>query len=152
MSDKSSKSSAWITSMVLVVVLGAVGRVGWQAWGQRGEAQWEFCSNVEGRFEPPSAIRGCSGIIDSGREAGENLSIAHFNRAYAHLELSDYSNAITDFDEALNLNPDFTDALYGRGLARIGLGQTAEGEADLETARSRDPSVAAAFAELGPAR
>ncbi len=49
-------------------------------------------------------------------------------------ESKDYYGAINNFDMAIKLNPNFAQAFYGRGLAKIALGMKTEGCVDLSTA------------------
>jgi tetratricopeptide (TPR) repeat protein len=67
-------------------------------------------------------------------------------RGAVHLRRSEFDAALADFELAGAL-PAY--AQYGRGLARVGLGQSAEGGADIEAAAAQDEGVAAWFARLG---
>jgi tetratricopeptide (TPR) repeat protein len=49
--------------------------------------------------------------------------------------------ALRDFEEGLRINPGNADALVGRGLARVALGQTSAAVADAEEALRRDPAT-----------
>ena len=48
--------------------------------------------------------------------------------------LGQYEAAISDYDAALRINPDFTRAYYNRGVAKHKLGRTWEAKYDLQTA------------------
>lgn len=50
-----------------------------------------------------------------------------------------YQRAIADFEAALVVDPKMAQALYGRGLARIGSGDVARGNADIAAARAIEP-------------
>jgi hypothetical protein len=52
---------------------------------------------------------------------------------------SDYDRATSDFDQAIRLDPKYTSAYYGRGVAKLKSGDIAGGEAD--TARATVPRV-----------
>ena len=67
----------------------------------------------------------------------------------AHLRLAQYDLAIGDFDRVLAVYPTSEKAQFGLGLAKLGKGQKAEGEQDIASARSADPSSGAMFAHLG---
>jgi tetratricopeptide (TPR) repeat protein len=71
-------------------------------------------------------------------------------RGFIFLKLGDPLLALHEYDAALDLDPNRPLALYGRGLARIAIGQVREGDADKAAALVLDPEVAAAFAALGP--
>lgn len=74
-------------------------------------------------------------------------TIAH--RGIVHLMRGDLEAGLTDFSEALRGDPQATEALYGRGIARLRQGQTAEGQADIATAEAQDAQVSSWFAEFG---
>jgi tetratricopeptide (TPR) repeat protein len=66
----------------------------------------------------------------------------------AHFRKGDYAAAIADYDAALKLYPEYAEALFGRGAARIRSGD-AGGQTDMETAQKSKPGIAAAEAKLG---
>jgi tetratricopeptide (TPR) repeat protein len=45
------------------------------------------------------------------------LELAYFYRGRTYQELGEYDNAITDYDEALQIDPDFKPAQSSRGFA-----------------------------------
>jgi hypothetical protein len=49
----------------------------------------------------------------------------------------------------LKAQPKHAGSLYGRGLARIGRGDRAGGNEDVQAARAVDPDVVATFARYG---
>ena len=48
--------------------------------------------------------------------------------------LKDYRAALVDYDKAIELNPNFADAYFNRGLTNIFLGNNKKGIADLSKA------------------
>ena len=48
-----------------------------------------------------------------------------------------HAGAITDFDQAISLNPNDADAYYGRGLAKGNLGYHADAITDFDRAIAR---------------
>ena len=48
--------------------------------------------------------------------------------------LKDYRSAIADYNKAIELNPDFADAYFNRGLTHIFLGNNKLGISDLSKA------------------
>jgi Flp pilus assembly protein TadD len=62
-----------------------------------------------------------------------------------------YERAIKEYDEALRLLPNFAEALYLRGLAKLKLGDTVGGEADIAAAAAIDGKYKP-LAAPGPAR
>jgi len=61
------------------------------------------------------------------------------------LALRDFNRAKENYENALLLDPNWSHALYGRGLLKIQLGDTASGNADIATAKSNGIDTAAEF-------
>ncbi len=74
---------------------------------------------------------------------------AYDSRGLAHLKMREWAKAVADYDEALAARPDLTLALYGRGLAKLGLGDTAGGGTDIAAAKQGEPDIANIMARLG---
>lgn len=70
----------------------------------------------------------------------------HDSRGLVHYKRGDFAASLTDYEAALALEPERGHFLYGRGLARIALGMSAEGEADLAHAEELEPGVTRAYA------
>jgi tetratricopeptide (TPR) repeat protein len=70
-------------------------------------------------------------------------------RGVLHLARREWGAAVADFDAALARRPRLASSLYGRGIARIRLGQTADGRADLKAAADLDGSVTQLFVTYG---
>jgi tetratricopeptide (TPR) repeat protein len=82
--------------------------------------------------------------ISNGQTAGV-LRI----RALLRLRRGELDKAIEDYSAALKQAPRNAADLYGRGLARLRKGATADGQADLAAARALQPAVDEAFKEIG---
>jgi tetratricopeptide (TPR) repeat protein len=70
-------------------------------------------------------------------------------RGFIYLKLGDPAIAINEYNAALAIDPNRPIALWGRGLARIRLGQTKEGEADQAAARVLNPNIERQFSIYG---
>ena len=57
-----------------------------------------------------------------------------YKRGYDKYGKSDYEGAIKDYDQAIHLDPNYTDAYYSRGLAKYGLGDNPGAIADYNQA------------------
>ena len=60
-------------------------------------------------------VASCTTLIDSGRYPPVNLAILHDNRGMAFRANGDLTNARSDFDQAIGLNPSYTRAYANRG-------------------------------------
>ena len=63
-----------------------------------------------------------------------NLAESYYNRGNAEFELKQYPVAISDYDTAIALNPDYARAYFQRGLAKYLLDRRLEAKQDLHTA------------------
>jgi tetratricopeptide (TPR) repeat protein len=71
------------------------------------------------------------------------------SRAFAYLKLGQASEALADYNAALQMNPKLATSLYGRGLIKRRTGNAAEAEADIAAAVAISPNIAADFARYG---
>ncbi len=103
------------------------------------------CYNAAVAGLPEMAELSCDEAIQrQGHDRG-----AYDSRGLAHLKMRQWAKAIADYNEALADLPDLTLALYGRGLAKIGLGDTAGGRSDLLAASQGEPDIANIMTRLG---
>lgn len=71
------------------------------------------------------------------------------SRGLVHFRRGEYQAAVDDYNAAVSLDARNGHYLYGRGISRIKLGLTAEGQADLAHAAELDPSVAGEYRSYG---
>jgi tetratricopeptide (TPR) repeat protein len=88
-------------------------------------------------IELEEALEDCNDALDADARNAAYLA----SRGWVHLRLGKYDNALADFDRALQARPGLAFALYGRGLAKNGGGDTQRGEADLAAARSAQADI-----------
>jgi clan AA aspartic protease (TIGR02281 family) len=93
-------------------------------------------SRTMARVQLEDAEEDCETALRYGARTAEALE----RRGLIRLRLKRYGPAIYDFDEALAKQPKLAWALYGRGLAKIGRGEAAAGQTDLEAAEAIAPS------------
>lgn len=74
------------------------------------------------------------------------------SRGLVYLRLGRPRAAISDYDAALDGNPNIADSLYGRGLAEMRLGREARARKDLAAAEQLDSGIARYFTGIGLAR
>src|ERR1700739_4563989 len=66
---------------------------------------------------PDLSIDGCTALIQSGQENTSRLAEAFSDRGNAFFRKGDYDRAIQDYDQAIQLKPDFAQAFNNRGNA-----------------------------------
>lgn len=84
-------------------------------------------------------IRGCSALIETPGLSEEQLSLAHGMRAFAYSLKGQYERALTDYDVAISLQPDFAVALNNRAWVYFKLGRDVEAARDVERALNLAP-------------
>ncbi|HEX6107778.1 MAG TPA: tetratricopeptide repeat protein [Ktedonobacteraceae bacterium] len=63
-----------------------------------------------------------------------------YNRGLTYYDLKEYPKAITDYDRATQLNPQYTAAYHNRGVAYYGLKEYQKEIADYDRALQLDPN------------
>src|SRR3990167_697886 len=99
-------------------------------------------------------IAGCSALIQSGRLATADLAAAFYFRAegyfsQAYFSQGDYARAIADYSEAIRLDPQFVEAINGRGFAYSNQKDYARAIADFSEVIRLNPQWADAFYHRG---
>lgn len=84
----------------------------------------------------------CDAAIRLGGDGPRFLS----SRGFLSLRQGRSQDAWNNYDAAIRGQPDFAIPLYGRGIAALRLGRTAEGLADLARATALDATIAQTFA------
>lgn len=87
---------------------------------------------------PASVIEGCDALLARG-DTAENTAIAFHNRALAYVALGDFARAMSDLDQAIELNPRYAPALRDRGGGHALQGDYSRAIADLDQAFRLDP-------------
>lgn len=98
--------------------------------------------------QPRSAWTDFDSALDIRLPRAADRYYAYLGRGYASLLMSDYANAVADFDNALTVEPRAVNALLWRGYAREKGGQVALALDDYERAVAVDPSDRLARANL----
>jgi tetratricopeptide (TPR) repeat protein len=96
-------------------------------------------AQAEAGFDLDAALADCDAAI-AGAEAASFID----SRALVLLQLERYAEAKTDYDQALAAEPRQSASLYGRGLARLAMGD-AGGSEDLAAAKALDIDVSDSF-------
>jgi formylglycine-generating enzyme required for sulfatase activity/lipoprotein NlpI len=92
-------------------------------------------------------------LLESDALAGARFPTfaVYDNRANVHLAQKQYPAAVTDFNAALELNPDYVPALYNRGSAYSVMGRFDLGVADYTRVIGLEPENASAYFNRGNA-
>jgi tetratricopeptide (TPR) repeat protein len=84
-------------------------------------------------------ISGCSAMLDTPGLPDDQRSLAFGMRALAYSLLGIFDKALSDYDAALKIKPDFPLALNNRAWAYYKLGRPTDGVADVERALELSP-------------
>ena len=83
------------------------------------------------------------------RRFAVTLFVALDTRGLVRLRLGDFGHAVSDYNEALKLQPHNPWSLYGRGLAEGRQKNTTASEGDMAAASALAPHIADEFKKLG---
>ena len=97
----------------------------------------------EGR-QLPAALDSCNRALALAPGAAGILN----SRAMVYLRLHRFPLAVADYSASLKVQSDQASAWFGRGFARLSLGEK-EGSRDIVEARRRDPGVDSLFVQMG---
>jgi tetratricopeptide (TPR) repeat protein len=108
-------------------------------------------SEAEANVDVDRALDDCNEALRLIRKSGfAVLSAATMNnRGLVYLRDDRLDDALADFHEALELQPQFPMARYALGLVELKKGLTAQGQADLTAAQAQRPGVAKRLASMG---
>ena len=109
------------------------------------------CGNESRQTTPAAQIAACTALLQSGRFDVQDLSQIHFNRGVAYRDRGDLARAISDYDEAIRLNPQSALAYNNRGVAYRGQGDLARAISDYDEAIRLNPQYALAYNNRGVA-
>jgi tetratricopeptide (TPR) repeat protein len=115
------------------------------AAAQSLDQQWGWCRSDN----PERLIRACTAVIRASRHSADDLARAFFNRGRALADQGQFDRAITDFGQAIRLDPNYPDAYNNRGLAYAGKGQNDLAVADFDQAIRLDANYAIAIYNRG---
>ena len=118
-------------------VLAAAALAAAMAWpaGASGDPATDcFSEDLERRID------GCTALIEQRDQGVADLSLAYAMRALAYSLKGRYATAISDYDAAISLRPDFAVALNNRAWAYFRWGKAATGLADVEKSLELSPT------------
>ena len=93
---------------IVIVTVGAV-----LLGSLAGQAAEDLCT----RGSDATAIAACTKDIESGRFRGHTLAIKYNNRGVIWSAMKEYDRALTDYGDAIRVDPRYADAYYNRCVA-----------------------------------
>jgi len=91
-----------------------------------------------GNIDVNTGLAACDRAVGRTARAANTLD----SRGLMHLRRAEYARAIADYDAALAKRPNMGWSLYGRGIAKLKVGDKPGGEADLAAADKIAPKLA----------
>ena len=114
------------------------------AIGQDTSDNREVCANEDGLPET-DAVTACTALIASGALSSDDLAQTYALRGHAYLHLDDGARAVSDFSEAIRLDPQEKYYFIGRATAYADQKDSAHSLADYNEALRLDPNYASGF-------
>src|ERR1041385_4021786 len=100
---------------------------------------------------PDVAIAACSKIIQVSKARTNDLASTYYNRAIAYRQKNDLDNALSDYSDAIKINPKHARAFNNRGTMYKEKGALERAIADFSEAIRLDAKFAAAYFNRGNA-
>jgi tetratricopeptide (TPR) repeat protein len=97
----------------------------------------------------PAALSDCNAALRRSVKSSPLAAAILDGRGLVRLRLGEYDKAIDDYSDSLKIESKSAWSMYGRGVAEIRKHKNAEGEADIERAKSLWPAVAEEFRRRG---
>jgi tetratricopeptide (TPR) repeat protein len=110
---------------------------------------WTWCMNARHVFPLDFMIRGCTAVIQSGEDPAQDQAVAFAYRGNAYREKGDLDWSLSDFNEAIRINPGFALAMTNRGNVYRAKGDFESALADYNEAIRLAPGISKAFANRG---
>ena len=99
----------------------------------------KICASIKSDgYTPDQIVEACSNVIRDADYPGVKAG-AYYNRGNAYFDKKDWDNAISDYDHALGLRPNYPSAMLNRGIAKKHKGDNAGGDADIAAAKAMKP-------------
>jgi len=116
-----------------------------------GAAQASAVADCNQVRDPQLRLRACSQIIARSGYAINEEALAYRNRANARSDAGANTEALADFNEAVNLRPDDSTSYAGRARVRLALRDFDGATADFSEALRLDPGTVSSHIGLGHA-
>ena len=98
------------------------------------------CMNDPQKFTPDVMIDTCNALVKSGQWTGKDAAWLYNNLGKGYFLKGDYQNALTNYNQALSLDPGDAYAYCGRGLTKNKITPDS-GNDDVARAQKLNPSL-----------
>jgi len=126
-------------ALLLVLVLLA------QAAPSSRDNDWAACRNAD----VDARIKGCTALILAASESPHDLAEAYHNRGNANRAKKLFDLALQDYNNAIRLNPSFTEAMGDRAIVLVVMARYAEAIPDFTQVIDGDPANVDALYDRG---
>ena len=107
------------------------------------------CYDEKAANSPQQALSACNKLIEDA-DASQDVRAGHLAaRGIVYHLLGDYHHAVSDYDEAIRLDPQKSSSFFNRGLIHQQLGDSRRAIADYTTAIQLQPNNADAYLNRG---
>ena len=100
-------------------------------------------------LDPAKIIPACTKLAEDANDTPRNRAIAYYDRGNAYKNLKDYDRALSDYSEALKLDPQYAHAYLNRGWVYAAKNDAARSIADSTRAIELDPTEKLAYLDRG---
>jgi len=98
------------------------------------------CMNEPPQFSPDVMINTCNTLVQSGQWSGKDAAWLYNNLGKGYFLKQDYNTALTNYDHAIQLDPNDAYAYCGRGITKNKV-SAGSGDADIAQARQLNSSL-----------
>jgi tetratricopeptide (TPR) repeat protein len=127
----------------LALAMAIIAGAGFSAFAQT-QKDWDWCKSTDG-VSLDQQIKGCTALIDSGKQPTEVLAAAFNYRGFSYHGKGEFARAIQDYSHAIKLMPDYADAYSNRGADYNNLGRFDLAIRDLSEAIKLEPRESVNF-------
>ena len=144
--DKDALPTIVLIGALLVFIAGGYALSKQFQIGALGEATSSISDMIRGLAEDVKTFLEKEGLLKRNKTRS---TVRHLRRGYAHLERNRLSDALEEFDRAVELDPDNPDAYFWRARTLIKARRYDEAEEDLKKAVDLNPRSATAYDAMG---
>lgn len=95
------------------------------------------------------ALKDCKAALQAAAKGSIEYGETSDSLGFLYLRMGEYEKSIAAYNDAVSVAAINALSMYGRGIAKLRLHRTAEGEADITQAKARRPHVADEYKQWG---